>query len=608
MCGIVAGVTERNIVPILLEGLKRLEYRGYDSAGVAVIDDSGLNRCRATGKVASLVDKVRQQQLQGRVGIAHTRWATHGAPSEKNAHPHTSSNQIAVVHNGIIENYLDIRQQLQKAGYEFSSDTDSEAVAHLIHQAFLHNGGDLRLAVQSAVSQLNGAFALAVFAVDCPDRIIATRHGSPMVVGLGIGEYFVASDSFALLPVTRRFVYLQEDDTVEITGDGWQIYDAQQQPVERECVENEQSADLIGKGRYKHFMQKEMFEQPEVVAQTLQGRIHHGMLQTQAFAPALLEALAKVQQIDIIACGTSYHAGLVIKSHLERAGIRTNVEYASEYLYREVAVMPKTLFVSISQSGETADTLAALEKAKKLAYFDYLAVCNVPDSALVRTSSHVLLTRAGREIGVASTKAFVTQLVALHILCLFIQQAQGKTINPALVQAFERLPSFCERMLALDERIAEVAKSLHDKSACLFLGRGEGFAIAAEGALKLKELSYIQAQAYPSGELKHGPLALVDDSMPVIALITHDHLAEKMMSNLQEVQARGGKIILFADSRVDKRALNAQTQLIDLGELEEITASIAAVIPLQLFAYHVALLKGTDVDQPRNLAKSVTVE
>lgn len=608
MCGIVAGVAERNLVPILLEGLKRLEYRGYDSAGLAVVRDNRLFRCRAVGKVASLVEKVQEDKISGNLGIAHTRWATHGVPSEANAHPHTSNDLIAVVHNGIIENYVEIREELQKQGYAFTSETDSEAVAHLIHQHYTTNGGQLQAAVTETVKRLSGAFALAVCAADKPDELVATRRGSPMVVGIGFGEHFIASDSFALLPVTRTFIYLKDDDTVNISREGYQIYDHSGVAVEREVVQSDQNADVVGKDGYKHFMQKEMFEQPAVIAETMEGRLHHGNLHTQSFSPALLESLAKTDQVDIIACGTSFHAGLVIKFHLEKAGIRTNVEYASEYLYRDVAVPEGTLFVSISQSGETADTLAALEKAKSMNYCGYVAVCNVPDSALVRASEHVILTRAGREIGVASTKAFVTQLVALHILNMLIQQAHGKTLDVEAAKAFENVPGISERMLGLNDQIDKTAELLKSRHGCLFLGRGEFFAIAAEGALKLKELSYIHAEAHPCGELKHGPLALVDEDMPVVAVIKADHLADKVMSNLQEVQARGGQLIVFVDSRVDTRSLNEKSIVISMGELDDITASIAAVIPLQLFAYHVALKKGTDVDQPRNLAKSVTVE
>lgn len=607
MCGIVGAVAERNIVPILLEGLKRLEYRGYDSAGVVVNVDGTFRRCRALGKVNELIEKVKGAQLQGKSGMAHTRWATHGVPSEANAHPHVSCDTIAVVHNGIIENHQQIRSELQAQGYQFSSQTDSEVIAHLIHRHYSANGGDLLQAVQSVSRGLDGAFALVVSAVDRPDELVVARRGSPMVIGVGIGEHFVASDTFALLPVTRRFVYLAEDDVAVIRREDYAIYDRDGQSVTRHEEESAQNADISGKDGYKHFMQKEMFEQPSVIAETLEGRVLNGKLNTASFDAGLLTTLSRTQQVSIIACGTSYHAGLVIKYHLERAGFPTQVEVASEYLYRDVAVQANTLFVGISQSGETADTLAALAKAKQLGYCGYVAVCNVPGSALVRAAEHVLLTRAGREIGVASTKAFVTQLVVLHLLCLLLRQAHGMAQDDATVAALAHLPAQAEALLALDKEIQQAAKLLEGKHGCLFLGRGECYPIAMEGALKLKELSYIHAEAYPSGELKHGPLALVDEHMPVIALVKADAVAEKVLSNLQEVQARGGRLLIFADERLDTSEF-ADAKVIPLGQLSDNTASIAAVIPLQLLAYHVALQRGTDVDQPRNLAKSVTVE
>lgn len=613
MCGIVAGIAERNLVPILLEGLKRLEYRGYDSAGLAVIRDEQLQRRRTLGKVARLAEKLEHEPLNGNLGVAHTRWATHGVPSESNAHPHTSGDLIAVVHNGIIENAGEIRARLQAEGYVFTSDTDSEAIAHLIHVNYMENGRDLRQAVRHTSKRLQGAFAFAVIAADRPDELIAIRRGSPLVVGIGIGEHFLASDSFALLPVTRRFLYLKDEDMVAITREDCRVFDACGDAVTREVVSSEQCADSADKGGYKHFMEKELFEQPQVIAETLEGRLRDGRLCEHCFDPMLLECLGATREIDIIACGTSYHAGLVIKCHLEKAGIRTNVDYASEYLYREVVVHDGTLLIAISQSGETADILAALEKARELNYLSYVAVCNVPNSALVRAAEHVILTRAGREIGVASTKAFVTQLVALHILNALLQQALGKTPDSdACLQTFARvfasLPGTIERMLALAPRIIKIAEEMYKYRNCLFLGRGECFAIAAEGALKLKELSYIHAEAYPGGELKHGPLALIDENMPVVAVVKADRVADKVISNLREVQARSGRVIVFCDSRVDTASLDSDALITRLGELDEATAAIAAVVPLQLLAYHVALLKGTDIDQPRNLAKSVTVE
>ena len=605
MCGIVAGVAERNITPILLEGLKRLEYRGYDSAGLAVCHSGRIERCRAVGKVASLVAKVQEEQLSGTSGIAHTRWATHGVPSERNAHPHMSGERIAVVHNGIIENYQEIRDELRARGYTFHSDTDTEVIAHLIDS---HYRDDLHAAVLAATARLRGAYAIAVLAADRPDEIIAARHGSPMVIGLGIGEHFAASDIYALLPVTRRFISMQENDSARITKDGYQIYDASGAPVSRAESESEQSADLTGKGGYKHYMQKEIFEQPTAIADTLEGRLAHGELHLTSLRPELLDSLARTRQIHIIACGTSYHAGLVMKYHFEENGIPISVEYASEYLYRPIAVPADTLLITLSQSGETADTLAALEKGKQDGrYLDNLAICNVPESALTRAAAHTILTRAGREIGVASTKAFVTQLAVLHLVNAIIAELQGRAYSRERLAAFDRLPRELHDILALEPAITQVAKSLEHRHSCLYLGRGENYPLAAEGALKLKELAYIHAEAHPAGELKHGPLALVDEHMPVIALIKHDALAEKVISNLEVVQARGGRLILFADDRVALEGFPG-AQIIRLGQLDELTAAIASIIPLQLFAYHVALLKGTDVDQPRNLAKSVTVE
>lgn len=519
MCGVVAGVAERNIVPILLEGLKRLEYRGYDSAGLALVQENRLVRCRCVGKVAALAEKLAQEQIKGQIGIAHTRWATHGIPSEANAHPHTSNDSVAIVHNGIIENHLEIRQKLEALGYVFTSETDSEAIAHLIHLEYQNKKNDLLSAVQSAAKQLTGAFSLVVCATAQPDILIAVRRGSPLVIGTGIGEHFIASDSYSLLPVTHRFVYLQDGDCAVISRTDYQIYNAMGQPVAYETVESKQNSDNADKGNYKHFMQKEMFEQPQVIADTLEGRIVKGSLNKNMISADFMQSLAKIKQADIIACGTSYHAGLIIKFYLEQAGIRTHVEFASEYIYRKVAVCEDTLFICISQSGETADTLAALEKAKALPYRDYLGVCNVAESALVQKCRHVILTRAGREIGVASTKAFVTQLVVLHLLTMLIRQAQNQPVDSKEIQALVRLPIVCEQMLRLDAVIAQTASLLSKKNTCLYLGRGECYALAAEGALKLKELSYIQAEAHPCGELKHGPLALVDESMSVLSLI-----------------------------------------------------------------------------------------
>ncbi|MDO5090288.1 MAG: glutamine--fructose-6-phosphate transaminase (isomerizing) [Cardiobacteriaceae bacterium] len=598
MCGIVAGVAERNLVPILLEGLKRLEYRGYDSAGLAVLDGTAMRRERAVGKVASLAAQCGA--LRGQLGIAHTRWATHGRPSEDNAHPHAGGRdgvRIVLVHNGIIENHAALRARLQDRGYTFASQTDSEVIAHLVADYYEENHG-LVAAVRLAVAELEGAYALAVMAVDRPDELVAIRHGSPMVIGLGIGETFAASDTFALLPVTRRFIYLQEGDLAVLRRDGCTISDRDGHPVIREESESAQDSDAGGKGGYKHFMQKEMFEQPGVIAETLEGRMLHDALNREAFDDTLLQALARTQQLHIIACGTSYHAGLALRNTFEKQGIATVVDVASEYVYRPVAVPAGTLFIAISQSGETADTLAALKKARDLGYLARVAICNVADSAIVREADAALLTRAGREIGVASTKAFITQLVVLHLVAQLLGAEQLATL--------QHLPAAVEQVLERDGDIARLARLLDGKHGALFLGRGAFYPIALEGALKMKELTYLQAEAYPAGELKHGPLALVDDTMPVIALIADDALAGKMRSNLQEVQARGGRLIVFADDSVDLDGVDGD--ILRLGSLAHDTAPAAFAVALQLLAYHAALRRGTDVDQPRNLAKSVTVE
>ena len=598
MCGIVAAIDERNVVPILLEGLKRLEYRGYDSAGLAIFNDDGMQRERAVGKVASLAGQCGT--LRGHLGIAHTRWATHGRPSEDNAHPHVGGlgeEAIVLVHNGIIENHAALRTRLQEKGYVFASQTDSEVIAHLIAD-YYKESRELDKAVRLAAGELEGAYALAVFAADRPDELVAIRHGSPMVIGLGIGETFAASDTFALLPVTRRFVYLQEGDLAVLTRGGCRITDRDGQAVVREESESAQDSDTGGKGGYKHFMQKEMFEQPAVIAETLEGRILNDVLNREAFDEGLLQALTQARQLHIIACGTSYHAELALRYEFEKLGIATAVEVASEYVYRDIAVPGDTLFIAISQSGETADTLAALKKARDLGYLARVAICNVADSAIVREADCALMTRAGREIGVASTKAFITQLVVLHLLAHLLGANQLATL--------QHLPATVEHVLGHDREIARLARLLDGKHGALFLGRGAYYPIALEGALKMKELTYLQAEAYPAGELKHGPLALVDDSMPVIALVADDALAGKMRSNLQEVQARGGRLIVLADDQVDLAGVEGE--ILRLGTLAHGTAPAAFAVALQLLAYHAALRRGTDVDQPRNLAKSVTVE
>lgn len=601
MCGIVAAIAERNVVPILLEGLKRLEYRGYDSAGLALIDQSGMQRQRALGKVANLV---RQSAgMRAPLGIAHTRWATHGRPSEDNAHPHVGGEHIVLVHNGIIENYAELRQRLQAKGYAFASQTDTEAVAHLIADYYAAHR-DLSRAVRDAAGELHGAYALAVCAADKPDELVVIRHGSPMVLGIGLGEMFAASDTFALLPVTHRFVYLQEGDFAVLSRDGYTVFDGNGAPVVREETESGQNGEVSDKGGYKHFMQKEIFEQPAVISETLEGRLVGGTLNFAAFDEALLQAVAKARQLHIIACGTSYHAGLALRYTFEKLGYAVNVEVASEYVYRDVAVPENTLFIAISQSGETADTLAAVKKAQALPYLACIAVCNVADSAIVRAADAVLMTRAGREISVASTKAFVTQYVVLQLLAALLA-GEGAS-REALLRGFAALPLAVEQVLEQEALIANVAKKLDGRHGALFLGRGELYPIALEGALKMKELTYIQAEAYPAGELKHGPLALVDENMVVIALLADDGLAGKMHSNLQEVEARGGQLVMLADATAEAEGLCGD--VLRFAGVEAVHAPIALAVALQLLAYHVALRRGTDIDQPRNLAKSVTVE
>ncbi len=611
MCGIVGAIAERNVTPILLEGLRRLEYRGYDSAGIVTLDsrDERLHRVRAVGKVQALTERLQQEPVRGSLGIAHTRWATHGEPSERNAHPHLSHDSVAVVHNGIIENYQELKAMLIAAGYRFESETDTEVVAHLIDQQ-MRKTGDLLAAVRQSVAQLTGAYSLGVICCEDPDRLIAARAGSPLVLGIGIGEHFIASDVFALAPVTQTFVFLEEGDIAEVQRERFTIYDHSGQVVERPLAYSGQMGAVAGKGGYRHFMLKEIFEQPAVVAETLEGRIHQGRLLEDSFGPEANSLFDQVQGIHIVACGTSYHAGLVARYWLENLGVPCTVEVASEYRYRRGVTPPGTLFVSISQSGETADTLAALRAAGERGYLSTLAICNVAESSLVRESALTLLTRAGREIGVASTKAFTTQLVALRLLALALGRRRGLSESEAatLVRDLERLPKALEEALMLDGAIERLAEHFAEKNHALFLGRGPQYPIAMEGALKLKEISYIHAEAYPAGELKHGPLALVDADMPVVCVLPKDGLLEKVLSNLQEVRARGGVLFLFADREVDTHLSGVDTHVLSLGAVPESIAPIVFTVPLQLLAYHVAILKGTDVDQPRNLAKSVTVE
>lgn len=608
MCGIVGAIAQRNVIPILLEGLQRLEYRGYDSAGLAVRQSDGsLGRIRALGKVAMLRQLVEDNPIAGLLGIAHTRWATHGMPAERNAHPHMSGEKVAVVHNGIIENHGELRESLRAKGYFFTSETDTEVIAHLLAH-LLEEDADLLRAVQRAVRELVGAYGLAVASPSEPDRLIVARAGSPLVVGLGIGENFIASDVFALLPVTQRFVFLAEGDIAEIRRDGIRVFDVDGNPVERPERLSQLSASTADKGPYKHYMLKEIFEQPSVIAETLEGRIHKGRLLEESFGFEAKNLFDRTRGVHIIACGTSYHAGLVARYWLEEIGIPCSVEVASEYRYRKVVVPPDTLFVSISQSGETADTLAALRFAKKSGYIGSLTICNVPESSLTRESDVALMTRAGPEIGVASTKAFTTQLTALRLVVLALAKRRGmsREDEARLVDELHALPRQVEVVLELSAAIESMAQAFADKQHALFLGRGAFFPIALEGALKLKEISYIHAEAYPAGELKHGPLALVDAEMPVICALPDDPLLDKVLSNLQEVRARGGELFLFSDHSVKIELDHYQN--LTLADIYPSTAPIVYSIPLQLLAYHVAVLKGTDVDQPRNLAKSVTVE
>ncbi|WLG45029.1 glutamine--fructose-6-phosphate transaminase (isomerizing) [Pseudomonas sp. FP1740] len=610
MCGIVGAVAERNITAILLEGLKRLEYRGYDSAGVAVYtNDEKLLRLRRPGKVSELEQALIEEPLVGRLGIAHTRWATHGAPCERNAHPHFSGD-LAVVHNGIIENHEALREQLKALGHVFTSDTDTEVIAHLLNEK-LKEQPDLTAALKATVKELHGAYGLAVISARQPDRLVAARSGSPLVIGLGLGENFLASDQLALRQVTDRFMYLEEGDIAEIRRDSVQIWDINGALVERESIQYRDGAEAADKGEFRHYMLKEIHEQPAVVQRTLEGRLSQNQVLVQAFGSQAAELFAKVRNVQIVACGTSYHAGMVARYWLEElAGIPCQVEVASEFRYRKVVVQPDTLFVSISQSGETADTLAALRNAKELGFLSSLAICNVGISSLVRESDLTLLTQAGREIGVASTKAFTTQLVGLLLLTLALGQVRGTLaagVEATLVEELRRLPTRLGEALAMDSTVEKIAELFAEKNHTLFLGRGAQFPVAMEGALKLKEISYIHAEAYPAGELKHGPLALVDNDMPVVTVAPNNELLEKLKSNLQEVRARGGELIVFADEQAGMT--NGEgTHVVHMPHIHDILSPILYTIPLQLLSYYVAVLKGTDVDQPRNLAKSVTVE
>jgi len=610
MCGIVGAVAERNVVPILLEGLRRLEYRGYDSAGLAVLEDNGIERLRRAGKVQELADALEEHPIGGSMGISHTRWATHGVPNEANAHPHMSGDDVVLVHNGIIENYQALREELTAQGFEFSSDTDTEVVAHRVSM-HLKESGDIAAAVKATVAELEGAFALVVMSSKDPGKLVLARKGCPVVIGLGIDENFVASDVAALLPVTRNFMFLDEGDVALVERKSVTIWDESDKEVTREIKESELTADAAERGEFRHYMLKEIHEQPEAVARTLYERVANGKVLDAAFGPKANDVLDNTRGVHIVACGTSYHAGLVARYWVEQLSrIPCTVEIASEYRYRSPVVPDGTLFVTISQSGETADTLAALRAAKELNYVSTLTICNAPESSMVRESDLVMLTNAGPEIGVASTKAFTTQLAALALLTISLARRNGleERQEKALVAQLSELPDLIRQVLALDSAIESLAKHFADKHHALFLGRGVQNPVAMEGALKLKEISYIHAEAYAAGELKHGPLALVDEDMPVVAVAPDDDLLEKLKSNLQEVRARGGELYVFADPRVqfgDRVGIHTMRMP---ALIQDFQAPILYTVPLQLLAYHVAVLKGTDVDQPRNLAKSVTVE
>ncbi|MGJ8679688.1 glutamine--fructose-6-phosphate transaminase (isomerizing) [Paraglaciecola sp.] len=610
MCGIVGAVAQRDVVDILVEGLKRLEYRGYDSAGVAIINsDSSLQRVRRLGKVQELADAVATNPLVGGTGIAHTRWATHGVPSESNAHPHISSDNIAIVHNGIIENHETLRTKLISLGYIFTSETDTEVIAHLVHHE-LKSHDSLLAAVQTTVKQLEGAYGTVVTDSNTPDKMVVARSGSPLVIGYGLGENFIASDMMALLPVTRKFAFLEEGDVAEVTRFEVNIFDIDGNPVQREAKESEVSHDAGDKGEYRHYMLKETYEQPIAIRNTLEGRIVGDELSLDCFGAGAEDIFKTIEHVQIIACGTSYHSGMVARYWLEAlAGVSCSVEIASEFRYRKSFVPKNSLLVTISQSGETADSLAALRLAKELGYRSSLSICNVNGSSLVRESDLAFMTKAGAEIGVASTKAFTTQLVGLLMMTAAIGKYHGMSeeTQKSVLHALTTLPNKLEEVLALAGSIEDLAEDFADKHHSLFLGRGDQYPIAMEGALKLKEISYIHAEAYAAGELKHGPLALIDAEMPVIVVAPKNDLIEKLKSNVEEVRARGGLMYVFADTDANFESDDTM-KVINVPHCEDIIAPIVYTLPLQLLSYYVAIIKGTDVDQPRNLAKSVTVE
>ena len=609
MCGIVGAVAQRDVVDILVEGLRRLEYRGYDSAGVAVIEGHNLQRVRRLGKVQELARALEEQPLHGGTGIAHTRWATHGEPSETNAHPHVSGS-LTVVHNGIIENHEELRHKLKGLGYEFVSQTDTEVIVHLVHH-YRKSAPSLLAALQQAVKELRGAYGTVLVDAEDPERLVVARSGSPLVIGRGIGENFIASDQLALLPVTRRFQFLEEGDVAEVTRRSVTIFDINGNPVERAEQESELSHDAGDKGEYRHYMLKEIYEQPAALLNTLEGRLSGDHLVPEAFGNGAREIFAQVEHVQIVACGTSYHSGMVARYWFEElAGVTCNVEIASEFRYRKSVTRPGSLLITLSQSGETADTLAALRLAKESGYMSSLAICNVPGSSLVRESDLAFMTRAGAEIGVASTKAFTTQLAGLLMLVGSIGRCRGTldgAAEAALVNSLRNLPGKVKSALALDTKIQRLAEEFANKHNSLFLGRGTQYPIAMEGALKLKEISYIHAEAYAAGELKHGPLALIDADMPIIVVAPNNELLEKLKSNVEEVRARGGILYVFADEEAGFVS-DATMRVMPMPRVDEVIAPIVYTLPMQLLSYHVAIIKGTDVDQPRNLAKSVTVE
>ena len=609
MCGIVGAIAERSVIEILMEGLRRLEYRGYDSAGVAVVESSGELHChKAMGKVAELSQRLEGLDIQGVQGIAHTRWATHGRPSEENAHPHCSD-YISVVHNGIVENHEQLRSELVSSGYVFQSETDTEVIAHLMHSE-VQSGKNMMAALEATIAKLEGAYALCVLSSEDSENLYVARQGSPLVLGLGIGENYVASDQVALRPVTDRFMFLEDGDYGRVSKNEISIFDKAGEAVKRRSDIISEDIFDAEKGRFKHFMLKEIYEQPDVIRRTVEGHVGSNGILLESFGADLGKTLAQIKAIDIVACGTSYHAGLIAKHWIEEhLNLPVAVEVASEYRYRHVVVPDDALFVTISQSGETADTMAALGKAKELGYAATLAVCNVSSSSLVRESDHCLLTRAGPEIGVASTKAFTTQLTALLLVVAAIGKAKNvaEEMQKEVVAELKALPDICRQLLTLESELKELSYQFADKFNALFLGRGVQYPVAKEGSLKLKEISYIHAEAYPAGELKHGPLALIDSEMPVVAVAPNNDVLEKIKSNLEEVKARGGQLFVFADADAGFEH-DESTYVVKVPHVSELVQPIVYSIPLQLLAYYVALVKGTDVDQPRNLAKSVTVE